>query len=658
MKLFFCPNDLFTTLPGDGVSTAPPSGTEIDIHRIGATNVEKGPAQRVFSLARGTVRRQNRPSLQKAGHPMRSFDCLLGSFGLQRTRRPAIAASPPPPPADECPHPHASPPMDPGIVAHPLDDVLGAHHDLIGRIKLCYGMGDVCFEQDLLVLIRRYAALVHLLPATPDNYFNAPGGLLRMGLEIAFFSLQGTDGHIFSGRSTITTRRHLEPRWRHATFIAGLCCEIHRTLSHVIVTNEHGDEWLPYLQPLSNWLVRHQVSRYFLKWRPNAVETRSVGLFALPHVAPNEVLQQLATGNSVIVPHMLASISGMPLYREHNILDDLVRRSAALVIDRYLQVSADRYGTPQLGSHLERYLVDALRRLVSSDAAWRPNAERSRVWFGSDGVFIIWPNAAADIRHLLESDQLPGIPKAPETMLEILLAAGVFEAKDASQPTWPIIPPESKTVLDAVKLSSPAILFAGIEPAPQPLAMALCRARAAAPPPAATAECAGQQSDASAQLSLPMEAEGSAQDAAALPPHHADNVASRPPTAMDTEPAQLALVTMAIKLDAPMRLNPVVRDALVQIVDTLNHDGAAIAACTIAFGLFIPLAEFERRNVEPSLALRALLEVKMLVQPADARTPTVTQDFGGQQQVGVILHSRFITGLDPASFTTADTGRH
>ena len=370
----------------------------------------------------------------------------------------------------------AYPPVDPGIPALPIEEVLGAHQDLIDRIKMCYGVDRLTFERELLSLIRRYAEFVHLLPATPDNYFNTPGGLLRMGLEVAFFSLQGTDGHIFSGRSTITTRRHLEPRWRHATFIAGLCCELHRTLGHVIVTNENGDEWRPYLLPLSTWLTRHEVSRFFLKWLPNVHESRAVGVFALPHVIPAEVLQHLASGNSIVVPHMMASVSGMPVYRERNILDDLVRRSVALVIDRYLQASADRYGKPQLGSHLERYLVDALRRLVSSNSAWNPNAEKSRVWFGADGLFIVWPNAAAEIRDLLESDQLPGVPKAPETILEILVAAGVLEPQDSTQTTWQIIPPGSKTAIEAVKLSSPAILFAGIDSAPKPLALALARA--------------------------------------------------------------------------------------------------------------------------------------------------------------------------------------
>jgi conjugal transfer pilus assembly protein TraI len=105
-----------------------------------------------------------------------------------------------------------------------------------------------------------------------------------------------------------------------------------------------------------------------------------------------------------------------------------------------------------------------------------------------------------------------------------------------------------------------------------------------------------------------------------------------------------------------MRLNPIVRDALIHIVDTLNHDGAEIAACTVSSGLFIPLAEFERRHIEPSLALRALAELKMLVRPAGASSDTVTHDFGGEPRMGLLLHPRFVPGLDPAHFNVPETG--
>jgi conjugal transfer pilus assembly protein TraI len=80
------------------------------------------------------------------------------------------------------------------------------------------------------------------------------------------------------------------------------------------------------------------------------------------------------------------------------------------------------------------------------------------------------------VQALLEADQLPGIPKAPETVLELLLAAGVIERQDSEHVTWTILPPEAKTPLEAVKLASAAILFAGVDAPPPPLeARLVCR---------------------------------------------------------------------------------------------------------------------------------------------------------------------------------------
>ncbi|MDF3838469.1 MobH family relaxase, partial [Cupriavidus basilensis] len=355
--------------------------------------------------------------------------------------------------------PYAS--TDPGFPATPMEDLLAAQAEMLGRIKLCYGSDQATFERELMPLVRGYARYVHLLPATADNYFSKPGDLLRLGLETAFFSLQGTDGHIFSGRATITVRRQLEPRWRIATFVAGLCCELHRVLSHILVTSAAGDEWPAFLEPLDAWLQDRTVQRYFLRWRPGAAESRGLGLFALPHVVPLTVMQDMCEGNSIIVPQLLACVGGLALYREHNVLDDLVRRSLALVIDRDLRANADRYGAPQYGSHLERYLVDALRRLAGDNTAWVPNREKSRLWYGPDGLFLVWPGAAEDVQKLLEDDQLAGIPKASATMLDILLEARVLEAAADGQALWTIYPPGNKagSGLAAVKVAEPAILF-------------------------------------------------------------------------------------------------------------------------------------------------------------------------------------------------------
>lgn len=536
---------------------------------------------------------------------------------------------------------HASPvslypASDPGFAALPVEELLVAEGELIARIKLCYGADRADFERDILSLVRRYAACVHLLPATPDNFFSTPGGLFRLGLETAFYSLQGTDAHIFSGRLSITARRQLEPRWRYATFIAGLCCELHRLLSHLIVTNDQGEPWPAFLLPLGDWLTSRQAERYFIRWHPQVSEARGLGLFALPQVVPAAVMSHLAEGNTVIIPHLLASIGGVPLYREHNILGELVRRSLALVIDRNLAANADRYGSPLFGSHLERYLVDALRRLAAGHAAWIANREKSRLWFGRDGLFLVWPGAAEDMQQLLEADQLVGIPKAPETMLELLLAAKVFAHATTDRATWSIQPPGAKAVLEAVKLSNPAILLAGIDPPPTALPQDLESKPAATPSTVPVTKTAGS-APASAPLppaQMPLISQESVQA-------EASDMSLQEPVVAG--PAQAPYPQ--ISLQAPLRLNPLVREALARALSTCNETSGPPAVCRIGEGCFVPLDEFIRHGVQPSVALRALADTNMLVKPDAQGPPTSARRIGEQTVVGVTIAASHIEGF-------------
>lgn len=537
---------------------------------------------------------------------------------------------------------------DPGFAALPIEDLLAGEAKLITRIKLCYGTDRDSFEREVLSLVRRYAAYVHLLPATADNYFSTPGGLFRLGLETGFFSLQGTDAHIFSGRMSISARRQLEPRWRHATFIAGLCCELHRLMSHITVTDATGETWPAFLLPLVDWLAARGAERYFLRWRPQATEARGLGLFALPHVVSPAVMTYLSECNTVIVPHLLASIGGIPVYREHNILDGLVRRSLALVIDRDLVANADRYGSPQNASFLARYLVDALQRLANENSTWVPNRNKSRLWFGQDGLFLIWPGAAEDVHQLLESDQLAGIPKSPETMLELLLAAGVLEPAAESRTTRLIQPPSTKTTLEAVKLSNPNLLLAGIDPPPAalPHKLELRPAQAAAPVAPQPPQFRTTPREVGTQLSLiPLQEpinEGEA------PPIFIEETSK--PSSPDTIPAS---PSVPFSLQAPMRLSQTVRDALADAVRSLNAGQGPATVCTIAQGLFVPLEEFERRGVQPSQAIRALVETNMLVKPKNDGPPTLSREFNGKPTVGIVLDPRHVSGLDLAAFTTS-----
>lgn len=105
-----------------------------------------------------------------------------------------------------------------------------------------------------------------------------------------------------------------------------------------------------------------------------------------------------------------------------------------------------------------------------------------------------------------------------------------------------------------------------------------------------------------------------------------------------------------LRLNSPFRLPPPIREALAQIVDSLNEPGSAMACRTTAHGIFIPLAELQRRSIEPSLALRTLGELRMLVQISAENGPIVQQDFGGAQVPGFVLRPDLVDGLDADAF--------
>lgn len=348
--------------------------------------------------------------------------------------------------------------------------LLAANDDLIGRIKLCHGADRSVFEQELMPFIRRFADYVGTLPCTQDNYFSQTGGMLRFGLEVALFTLQGADAHIVSARATISERRDLEPRWRLAAFLAGLCSPLHRALSHITVESGSGQTWPAYRQGLAAWLRDQGHPPFIVRWSPAPQETRSLCLLAMRHIVPDEALQHLAHGNGIVVPYLLAGVSGLPLARDTNLLHDLVKRATALVIDHELSATRRRTGRAIAGEHLDRYVLDAMRQLVASNPMWAPNQERSRVWVSDDGLFVLWPNAAAELRKQLDAEELPGMPSTPEAMAQALATAGVLALNAQGGVGWTISPPPGKSQFEALRFPCADTLLGSLPERPAPVA--------------------------------------------------------------------------------------------------------------------------------------------------------------------------------------------
>jgi conjugal transfer pilus assembly protein TraI len=234
-------------------------------------------------------------------------------------------------------------------------------------------------------------------------------------------------------------------------------------------------------------------------------------------------------------------------------------------------------------------------------------------------MFLLWPEAAADMIALLELDRLPGVPKAQQTIAELLAGAWVIEAQPDGALSWDIFLPNAPTSSSAFKLASPALLASAASAAPTPLPRRL-RERAApenpAPVPTQT------------EFTLSTTGRGSGETSTEV--HSTEKEGPRSPAT----------------LNAPARLNPAVRDALRQILATMDSPAQPLAAFVIELGVFIPLKEFEQRSVDPALAVRALSEVAMLASdPKRPGSKTHSRNFHDEPVLGVVVDFRHVSGL-------------
>jgi conjugal transfer pilus assembly protein TraI len=492
--------------------------------------------------------------------------------------------------------PHGEP-----IDATPQAQLLELHADLIGRIRLGFGLASQTFEDDIRPLLQRYAACVHRQPATARDYHREPGGLLRLGLEVAFYSLQGTDAHIFSGRAPIAQRRQLEPRWRVATFVAGLCVELHRIAADRQITAPTGERWSPFVEPLATWLHRNRIALYTVQWRATSQATRSGGLLLLHHVVPATLLQWLSEDNDVILPHLLASLGG-PGTDEPNVLDKVVRRAHALVVDHTPgQAPAVRPAIVRAA----RPIADVIAQLVRDHPHWTPNLAKSRLWRGRDGTFLVWPQGAHDLLQAL--DDAPDRPNTPCELIAALARAGLLAEPDPCA-----ITPPGGAPLTALHLHDEVLASTGATPAAALDEDLRAASSTAASPPD--------------QLLL-FERIGDESSAPATNSNHAAPAATRAPP--------------PCTFKAPLRLHPVVRDALAAIVQSLNEPAAM--AWTVPEGLFVPFDALEQRGVPSAVAQRSLAAVGLLAASAQPRTLTRT---GAPSTTGLVLDPRCITGWD------------
>ena len=91
----------------------------------------------------------------------------------------------------------------------------------------------------------------------------------------------------------------------------------------------------------------------------------------------------------------------------------------------------------------------------------------------AEGLHVVWPAGAEDVVSLLAADKVPGIPRDPDTLADILLERGLAVPRqegDGVQRYWRLAPaPLARdgqvVTLSMLRLASPELVLAGAPPA-------------------------------------------------------------------------------------------------------------------------------------------------------------------------------------------------
>ncbi|WP_245619735.1 MobH family relaxase [Methylomicrobium agile] len=377
-------------------------------------------------------------------------------------QRPALSTVQTPPPEEEIPR---YPPFMKGLPAAPVERILASQVELIKAIEHALSLPDDLYQTIAEPVIARYAAFSHLLPASESHHHRGAGGLFRHGLEVAHWATQAAQGCLFATQATPRERKEQELRWRLAVCFAGLLHDIGKPVSDIAVVDREGEHlWNPCEENLTDWAYQHGIDRYFLRWRENRHKRHEqFSALVIERVLTRASRTYLLAPGPDIMQAMLEAIHGLDRGAK---LYELVMAADRKSVERDLKAHYHTVDSA-MGMPVEKYLFDAMRRLIKS-GHWLANEKGARLWRFKEGIHIVWRTGAQDIVDLLAKDKVPGIPRDEDTLADILIERGLAIPKTLPDGRhyryWRMQPQGLDVVLYMLRLASTELIYSNEPP--------------------------------------------------------------------------------------------------------------------------------------------------------------------------------------------------
>ena len=353
------------------------------------------------------------------------------------------------------------------------DYLLGLQHELTNKMLGGVGLTKADFDDIVKPVMVNYARFVHLLPASENHHHCGPGGLLRHGLEVAFYAMNCTKNTAFDSRLPPSQRSFRAFRWNVAGMLCGLLHDTGKAVTDMHVLYQPTNlKWVYSEGSIEDWAKKHDLRKYYIEWQKGR-QMRHVpkSRDLVMTLYPPRTLAWLSEGGEDILDALLDAIVGneeSPLHRALMLADGKSTK---------LDMATGESPQYMTGVPIIKLITGAMTRLIK-DGKWECNKPGARVWTTTEGVFIAWNSGATEIIDLILSDQVEAIPRTATSLLMRLIDQSVAERSPDGEMYWEVAPdclqknakPDKPMILRCMKLVSAETLFP-YDPVPSPVSV-------------------------------------------------------------------------------------------------------------------------------------------------------------------------------------------
>ncbi len=313
------------------------------------------------------------------------------------------------------------PPFMKGLPLETPEDIIAVQSELMVQLAQSTKVTKPAFEEFYKSAILRFARYVHLLPASQAHHHRGAGGLLRHSIEVGLWALREADKMLLLDLcKTPGHRREIEPRWLLTAFLAGLCHDIGKPATDVLVRNHASTkQWNPIECSLWEWADHEGIDAYFLEWQSGRAKQHVAITGALAkNIISDKTLAWISSESPQLFVWLMETLNGTP--GNTNPLYEIVIKADQKSVERDLKSMGAVMAGYDLGVPVERTITDIMRRMIRQ-GIWSVNEPGAKVWNIDGCIYLVWPTSGQDIANQVNKDGIPGVPRNADSILDMLI---------------------------------------------------------------------------------------------------------------------------------------------------------------------------------------------------------------------------------------------